>query len=301
MTVSSPERTYWSHRQGRGPKGQPTLADVYRAVSRVIDEFWRRDFFQEWFGYGCVDAGDVDGRARMDMPSHVELVLGYEDLLPLEPDRVSEAASGPPLDLLMAEDRVFDLIEYLHDHISMGVEEAGGYHSYSQCGWHYNEFDRESAQSVLRQRVNPVLQRYASGYRLSEVGEIQSIAPEGLDQLLNTPLRTSEAEIQARVASAIATYRSRRMTIEDQRNAVRSLFDVLEKLRPSVKAEMMTGDERDLFNMANNFTIRHYSESQRGDYDSPLWFSWMFYVNLATIHLILRLSQRAQHSTQAPA
>jgi hypothetical protein len=47
---------------------------------------------------------------------------------------------------------------------------------------------------------------------------------------------------------------------------VRELFDVLEKLRPEVRAEMLRGDEADLFNFANNFTIRHLNEIQKGNY-----------------------------------
>ena len=58
---------------------------------------------------------------------------------------------------------------------------------------------------------------------------------------------------------------------------MRELFDVLEKLRPEVKAEMLRGDEGDLFNIANNFAIRHLNEKQKGNYDSALWHSWMFY------------------------
>jgi hypothetical protein len=73
---------------------------------------------------------------------------------------------------------------------------------------------------------------------------------------------------------------------------VRELFDVLEKLRPEVKAEMLRGDEADLFNIANNFTIRQVNEKQKGNYDSALWHSWMFYMNLSTIHVITRLMAR---------
>jgi hypothetical protein len=66
---------------------------------------------------------------------------------------------------------------------------------------------------------------------------------------------------------------------------------VLEKLRPEVKAEMFRGDEADLFNIANDFSIRHINE-QKINYDSMLWHSWMFYVNLSTIHVITRLMAR---------
>jgi len=43
---------------------------------------------------------------------------------------------------------------------------------------------------------------------------------------------------------------------------------------------------------ANNFSIRHFNDRQKADYESPTWISWMFYVNLSTIHLITRLLRR---------
>ena len=85
------------------------------------------------------------------------------------------------------------------------------------------------------------------------------------------------------------------------RLAVRELYDILERLRPQVKAEMLRRDEQDLFNIANNFTIRHLTESQKGNYDSVLWHSWMFYVNLATIHLITRTAVRKNVERQQAA
>jgi hypothetical protein len=62
-----------------------------------------------------------------------------------------------------------------------------------------------------------------------------------------------DADIAGRVTGAIALYRNRRRTEQDLCLAVRELFDVLEKIRPAVKAEMFRGDEADLFNIANNF------------------------------------------------
>ena len=55
---------------------------------------------------------------------------------------------------------------------------------------------------------------------------------------------------------------------------------------------MLSKDEGDLFNIANNFTIRHLNEKQKGNYDSAIWHQWMFYVNLSTIHVITRLMNR---------
>ena len=70
---------------------------------------------------------------------------------------------------------------------------------------------------------------------------------------------------------------------------------------PRVKAEILQGDEAALFNIANNFTVRRLNEKQKGNYDSALWHSWMFYVNLSTIHLIIRLMNRNARQTVSAA
>ncbi|HZD75657.1 MAG TPA: hypothetical protein VE218_01550, partial [Acidobacteriaceae bacterium] len=37
---------------------------------------------------------------------------------------------------------------------------------------------------------------------------------------------------------------------------------------------------------------RHLDEKQKGNYDSTLWHLWMLHMNLSTIHLITRLTNR---------
>lgn len=63
---------------------------------------------------------------------------------------------------------------------------------------------------------------------------------------------------------------------------------MLEYLRPKVKELLTKPDENDLFNIANNFGIRHHNDKQRTAYDMALWLSWMFYFYLATLHVVLR-------------
>jgi hypothetical protein len=290
------ERLYWSARLGRGPRGNPTIEDVGRALTLAVQEMGQRDYLQEWYGYSCVDAGDVPGEAGVDIATHVTTVLGHSDGWPLPtplvdfPEGVSVSEQDVERATEDAECRVFDLIEFFHDHVSKGTD--GYFHHYCQCGWHYSKFDARPAQELFRTRINAVLRSYKTGYRLTALGEIEHAAPPGLEGLLDAPLRTEDVDIKQRVDAAIAKYKHRDRTQTEQRDAVRNLFDVLEKLRPQVKQNMLKGDERDLFNIANNFCIRHLNESQRRNYDSPLWLSWMFYVNLATIHLVTRLTQR---------
>lgn len=49
---------------------------------------------------------------------------------------------------------------------------------------------------------------------------------------------------------------------------------------------------KDLFNIANNFGIRHYNKEQKTNYDQNIWLSWMFHFYLATLHASLRLIEK---------
>ena len=263
----------------------------------LFTELRARDFLQQFYGYECVDVGYVLGEAGLQISDHIEAVLGYRNALPLPDDpyeRDQEFAGLPiaPGEQQTAEDRIFDIIEFLHDYVSAGVKDAGGFHSYGGCGWHYQEFEASPAQEFLRDRFNVILSNYGEGYVLSEEGEIEHRAPEGLATLLGADPRTNDEEMEERIRAAVTAWRSRGRTQDSMRDAVRNLFDVLERLRPQVKENLLQGDERDLFNIANNFAIRHYNEKQKVDYEGPTWLSWMFYVNLATIHLITRILRR---------
>jgi len=69
------------------------------------------------------------------------------------------------------------------------------------------------------------------------------------------------------------------------------MADVFEWLRDSggLKAVLARRDESDLFNIANNFAIRHHEQSQKGNYDRSIWYNWMFHFYLATYHAVIRM------------
>lgn len=263
------ERAYYSQRIGRGPLANPTIEDLARALTLTVNEMQQRDYLQEWHGYYCVDAGDVEGRAAMPLAAHIEAETGWRSAWPLPESgtdlpedvqtvltkdglaaqsgavsyaiqlqrpgaRISEDGWGTLLQ--SAEDELFDLIEYFHCYISQGDDQSGtAFHSYSNCGWHYQDFDPAPAQALFRRRMNRTLMNYRGGFRINESGQIEHTADEGLDQLIDAALPTKDPDIAQRVAGAVALYRNRGRTEEDLRLAVRELFDVLEKLRPELK------------------------------------------------------------------
>lgn len=193
------------------------------------------------------------------------------------------------------QDELFDVIEFLFDHASEGVD--GHHHQFNDCGWHYNRFDKVKGQATFRDAMNEILPDYDSGFELSPEGEIIGQAEEGMDSLLGAPLPSTDSKnVNARVNAAVLKFRRRSSTGGDRRDAVRDLGDVLEYLREEAKRVLNRDDERDLFNLANNFGIRHHKSGQKTDYDQAIWHSWMFYHYLATIHACVRLIDKAKAS-----
>jgi hypothetical protein len=286
MSTSLPDRRYWSERQGRGPRGDPlTIEQLRRLVFSSLDELFERYFFQEAFGYHCVDDGDMPGLVGQDANAWFLRRLHRDDIWPYR-------AKGDRYD----EDTLFDVLEALHDLVSAPVH--GRFHDFAGCGWHYGIFDKLKGQQEFRSVINPALERFEQPLQMTPAGEIILLGPAEFRPLLEAPLPTNaDADlVTARVDEAVRIFRGRGSTKAERRQAVRELADVLEVLRPDIKDELLPKDERELFRIANGFAIRHNNRDQRHDYDDAIWLSWVFWVYLATIHAVLRLRDKQRDS-----
>jgi hypothetical protein len=103
---------------------------------------------------------------------------------------------------------------------------------------------------------------------------VQAAAPEAVD----------------RVQHAIALFRPRAATVE-RRSAVIALAGILEERRGLLKAELLSKDEAALFQIANQFAVRHQRADQRGDYN-PIFLDWLFWWYLDTVQLTDQLLAR---------
>ncbi len=252
------------------------LKDVKALFGAVFSQLVEQSYFTEAFGYDCVDEGPIPGKAGINPEVYFLRKLRKPGLWPI-PERLDS----------YSEDDLFDVIELLFDLVSKPVK--GRMHSYLNCGMHWDEFDAGPARAEFRTEVNDILGDYKKGYELSKLGEVVEKGDKGLDTLLEAELpRSTDADVRHTLEEAIALFRSRRSSSVDRRNAVRMLADVFESLRPRLKHAMTRSDEGDLFNIANNFAIRHKNDKQKTQYDESLWLPWMFYFYVATLHLALR-------------
>jgi hypothetical protein len=223
-----------------------------------------RGYFVESIGSSCVDTGWTPGYVGGDPNLYFLRKLRKQDMWPIE-DNLPD----------YSEDDLFDVIELLYDLVSMPVD--GVMHTYGDCGMHWKEFDRAEGRLQFREEINAVLADYGSCYQVTEAGEIVELADPGLEELMSAELPTkSDDRIKQKLSEAIQLFRRRHSTLNDRHTAVRLLADLFERLRPELQKAVTKNDEKDLFNIANNFAIRHDNDKQKTAYDKALWLSWIF-------------------------
>jgi hypothetical protein len=266
---------YYSQRTGSNPNldGLP-LDDAVELFVRVFNQFESDGYFHEAFGFFCVDQDYVDGNVK-DIELEMLLSIRKKHLWP-----IAEYYQN------YSEDDFLDVIEFLFQYVSKPID--GTMHSYNMCGMHWETFNRKVGQKYFREKINSVLDHYKNKFELSANGEVLSKPEAGFENIFNADVPSKDSNIVGRINAATINFRRHGSSLDDRRQAVRDLADVLEYLKPQVQELLTNKDEKDLFNIANNFGIRHHNDKQKTSYDAAIWLSWMFYFYLSTIHVVLR-------------
>lgn len=278
-------RRYYSLRTGKHPDGEHlTFETLLKLFFVVYCDFDGKGYFQEAFGYDCVDAGWVPGKLGTNINAHFIRRLRKDNLWPIE-EKYEQ----------YNENDLFDVIEFMYDHVSKPI--SGRYHSYGDCGYHYDTFEKRPGQDEFRQEINDLLRDYGN-YELSNIGEIFNPVFPGTEELFNDlPANYDPQNVGQRIEEATRLYRRHGSSPADRKQAIIKLTEVLEFLRPQIKKVLTRADENDLFNIANNFGIRHHNKKQKTDYDESIWLDWIFYYYLATINAVIRLIDRETNTT----
>ena len=135
LSYAMTRRVYYSSRTGKNPEGSNyTLTILKRLFLAIYKDFIIQERFQELLGKDCVDDPESYGLAGPDVEMFFMRKLRKDSLWPI-PEKLVH----------YSEADLFDVIELLHDYVSVGTE--GWMHSYAGCGMHYSTFDRSSGQS----------------------------------------------------------------------------------------------------------------------------------------------------------
>lgn len=273
------DRPYYSQRNGSIENSRYNLETFRELFGKVFHKLQNEGYFQKYLGTNCTN-GYFEGLLGADVELELLLKLGKRSLWPVW-----------QYEKYYSEEDIFDLIEFLYDHSAKGLE--GDYHSWNDCGIHYKSFHDAAGRDYVRTTINRILKSYGDGFELSENGEVLKVADDAFKTLLEAPVVAEDIEnINARLQRAIVKFRKAKSTAEDRKDALRELADILEFLKSDVQQYLDNQDAKDLYNIANNFGIRHHNEKQKKNYDKTIWYAWMFYYYLATIHAVTRMKEK---------
>jgi len=264
-------RKYYSSRTN--PK-ELTIEELYFKLQNLFFFFQKKDYFQNKIG---ITSYNLPEQAIYE----VALLLNFE-LFPIN--------KWNPKNI--TEDNIFDSIEFLYDRVSRPGEKE--YYE-NETGFQYLDYasyDDEVGKKEFREKANAFLVDYKEGYELNQDGYIQAKGNRGLQYIIDAEiLPYDEINVDNKVRDAIKKWRDRKLSLSERREAIRDLADVFEWLKKTKKLELVLDkkDDNALFDIANNFAIRHHNPKQKSNYDINIWYSWMFHFYLATYHAVVRL------------
>ena len=166
----------------------------------------------------------------------------------------------------------------------------------------YDAYDNGAGQEEFRNKANTFLADYMTGYELTKDGTVLALGTDGVQYILNADIIPyDEVNVDSKVRAAIAKWRNRHLRPSEKRQAIRELADVFEWLTKTrgLATVLDKKDESAIFDIANNFGIRHHNPRQKTNYD-PAIGSLMFHFYLATYHAAVRLLLKKEEVTLHP-
>ena len=183
----------------------------------------------------------------------------------------------------MSRNSLFDLIEFLSEYVSES-RYAGQYgHMLSSSTL------TKRGRNTWSNSVNEYLALLDPPFHLTPSLEIEaSSSSKGLRQLVNNHASPS-SDTQEKVDHACRLFLKHDATVHDKRSALVDLIGALEPLRSEMKARIGKRESDKLFDIANNYGIRHQGQIQE-ELDEN-YMQWYFYSTLSTIDLMAKLNK----------
>lgn len=265
------KKKYYSYRNNKAEINFPDVVQKFQTVYKIMCE---KEYLKE-----------LSGIQNSSIPESIknEALLN----LPFQPFPIEGWGV-----YIVTIDQLFDTIEFLFDYISKPYgwelkETETNYTYYDHEGYLKSE-----GQDTYRDYINMFLNDFEDGFELNNTGEIITIGKMGVDILFNANIIEYDLEnIDKRIQRATEQWRKRSLSLEERKSIIKDLADVFEWLKKSKELDKVLDkkDDRLIFDMVNNFEIRHHNPEQKGNYDKSIWYSWMFHFYLATYHAVIRM------------
>ena len=104
-----------------------------------------------------------------------------------------------------AEDDLFDVMEFLFQHVSKPIE--GRFHSHAECGMHWDTFNREEGRAVYRSKMNEQLTHHEERFELSGTGDVLHRPEAGFENIFDADVPSQDKDVVSRIDAAVRRYR----------------------------------------------------------------------------------------------
>lgn len=281
----APKR-YYSARLNPQPEPVLAPAEARAAWAREVSQLAAAGYLDDYLASTCCNSGidpDDQGQRRLAEMLRVEVPLW-----PLARwDDEQRVPTG--VEQTWPEELFYGVVEALHDLVARPRRRR--WHDYCR-DWDYSDFARSPGQAVYRWRTNVVLARSDIQLRLADTGEeaglVRAVGDDREQMVARVAAVGSEHGTREH---AVALFRGRGAGVPEKRSAILALLGLLEDRRDLLKAELLSKDEGALFQIANQFALRHQRADQRPDYDEA-YLDWLFWWYLATLELTDQLLAR---------
>lgn len=234
------KRKYYSSRKGNK---KLTTKQLYERLKDTYLYFKEGDYFKEQLE---IAFNNVSKKAK-----YLSSISLHEQIFPVE--------NWDSFDMETNEELIFSVIEFLHDYMS----KPGELEQFTDNGFNYTDYgdyDTSAGRKEFRSAVNSFLDDYSEGYQLDDNGEILKKGTDGLEHIFSADIMDYDFyNVDLRVKKAVHTWKSRRSGLDEKKRSVQELADVFEWLRKNgdLKKALNKKDENDLFQIVNQFAIRH--------------------------------------------
>ena len=287
-------RYYLQRRAGQVPPTEPDWAAASDAWTLYVTGLETAQWLDRVLGKDCPDR-----RRPASAGQVVSQEVGFS--APWPPDfqfhapEFHDLFGDPPVHEFLS------VVEWVGDHVAR-PRHWSREHDFSGCGMHFSTFGVQTGRALYRLRVNEIFTQYGIPFEIATGGEDDGFVVDRIDPVraeLIATVTQSATEVDATTLEhAVAQFRSRGATRDDKRAAVLALARLVESERVLLKRTLFRKDEGALFDIANNFDLRHKTASQQDDYPVE-YLDWIFWWYLATIELFQRLSKNQAAPSQA--
>lgn len=262
---------YYSKRNNHVPI---SLGELNMRISALVDDYISRDFFKEKLGITDTISNfdSINKKSVIQIGIHIFPIKSW---LPSQIDK----------------NRIFDTIEFLYQYVSEPSEwgpkvDETNYHYYD-----YHKYSSSKGKKLFLNDINHIISEFEDGYEMTRDGEILYKGDES-ESFIETDFPAYNIDdVDPLIKKAIKQWKNRNQTLDEKKLAIINLANVFEFLKKegTLEKALNSKDSSDLFNIANNFSIRHHNKLQKPDYDIEIWYDWIIQFYIATCTTTLRL------------